>query len=90
MFKLALNAGHYKHSAGKRCHPDIDPNQTREWVLNDRICDKIETILSEYDGIEIYSFNKYLWSIFYVSSAIPGTIARMGAGKRRGGNTLPL
>lgn len=53
MFKLALNAGHYKYSAGKRCHPDIDPDQTREWVLNDRICDKIETILSEYDGIEV-------------------------------------
>lgn len=53
MFKLALNAGHYKHVAGKRCHADIDPNQTREWVLNDRICDKIEKILADYDGIEI-------------------------------------
>jgi N-acetylmuramoyl-L-alanine amidase len=53
MFKLALNAGHYKHTAGKRCHPDIDPNQTREWELNDRIADEIEKILSEYDGIEV-------------------------------------
>jgi N-acetylmuramoyl-L-alanine amidase len=53
MFKLALNAGHYKYTAGKRCHPDIDPNQTREWVLNDRICDKVQKILSEYDGIEV-------------------------------------
>lgn len=53
MFKLALNAGHHKYTAGKRCHPDIDPNQTREWVLNDRVCDKIEAILSEYDGIEV-------------------------------------
>ena len=53
MFKLALNAGHHKYTAGKRCHPDIDPNQTREWVLNDRICDKIEKILAEYDGIEV-------------------------------------
>ena len=53
MFKLALNAGHYKYTAGKRCHKDIDPKETREWVLNDRICDKIEKILAEYDGIEV-------------------------------------
>jgi N-acetylmuramoyl-L-alanine amidase len=53
MFKLALNAGHYKYTAGKRCHSDLDPKQTREWVLNDRICDKIEKILAEYDGIEV-------------------------------------
>lgn len=53
MFKLALNAGHYKYTAGKRCHADIDPKQTREWELNNRICDKIEKILADYDGIEI-------------------------------------
>ena len=53
MFKLALNAGHYKYTAGKRCHKDIDPKETREWVLNDRICDKIEKILADYDGIEV-------------------------------------
>lgn len=53
MFKLALNAGHYKYTAGKRCHSAIDPNETREWVLNDRICDKIEAILAGYDGIEV-------------------------------------
>ena len=53
MFKFALNAGHYKYTAGKRCHADIDPNQTREWELNNRICDKIEKILADYDGIEI-------------------------------------
>ena len=53
MFKLALNAGHYKYTAGKRCHVDLDPKQTREWVLNDRICDKIQKILTEYDGIEV-------------------------------------
>lgn len=49
MFKLALNAGHYKYTAGKRCHSAIDPKETREWVLNDRICDKIEKILASYD-----------------------------------------
>lgn len=53
LFKLALSAGHYKYTAGKRCPKDLDLNETREWVLNDRICDKIEKILAEYDGIEV-------------------------------------
>ena len=53
VFKLALNAGHHKYTTGKNCHPDIDPNKTKEWVLNNRICDKIEHILSEYDGIQV-------------------------------------
>lgn len=53
MFKLALNAGHGYMTAGKRCLKSIDPNETREYVLNKRICDKIENILSIYDGISI-------------------------------------
>lgn len=53
MFKLALNAGHGLYTAGKRCKKSLDPKQTREWWLNDRICDKIEDILSDYDGIKV-------------------------------------
>lgn len=53
MFKLALTAGHYMGTPGKRCLKSIDPNQTREWWLNDRIADKIEKLLAEYDGITI-------------------------------------
>ena len=53
MFKLALNAGHYIGTAGKRCKKSLDPNETREWWLNDRIVDGIEKILADYDGIEI-------------------------------------
>lgn len=52
-FKLALSAGHGKYTAGKRCLKPLDPNETREWVLNDRIADKLEGILANYDGIEI-------------------------------------
>ena len=48
MFKLALSAGHYLGTAGKNC---LDG--TKEWVLNNRIADKIEKILAEYDGIEV-------------------------------------
>lgn len=50
MFKIALTAGHYKYTAGKRCLKSIDPTETREWVLNDRIADKIEELLKDYDG----------------------------------------
>ncbi len=50
MFKIALTAGHYRYTAGKRCMKKLDKNETREWVLNDRIADKVERLLSAYDG----------------------------------------
>ncbi len=53
MFKIALTAGHYKYTAGKRCLKALDPNETREWVLNDRIADKIEKLLTQYEGYEL-------------------------------------
>lgn len=53
MFKLALNAGHGINTPGKRCMKAIDPNETREWILNSRICSKIEQELKGYDGIEV-------------------------------------
>ena len=53
MFKIALTAGHYKGTPGKRCMKSLDPNETREWVLNDRICDKIEQKLKAYDGYQL-------------------------------------
>lgn len=53
MFKLAISAGHYLDTPGKRCLKSLDPNETREWWLNNRVADKLEKILAEYDGIEI-------------------------------------
>lgn len=50
---LALSAGHYKYTAGKRCLKSIDPNETREWVLNDRIADKLENLLAKYEGVKV-------------------------------------
>lgn len=52
-FKIALTAGHYKYTAGKRCLKSLDPNETREWVLNDRIADKVEALLKNYTGYEL-------------------------------------
>lgn len=53
MFKLALNAGHGLSTAGKRCLKSIDPNETKEYVLNKRVCDKIQSSLKDYNGIEV-------------------------------------
>jgi N-acetylmuramoyl-L-alanine amidase len=52
-FKIALTAGHYMGTAGKRCLKSLDPKETREWVLNNRIADKIESMLKEYTGYEL-------------------------------------
>lgn len=53
MFKIALTAGHHKYTAGKRCLKALDPKETREWVLNDRIADKVEKLLKAYSGYEL-------------------------------------
>lgn len=53
MFKIAITAGHYLHTAGKRCLKSLDPNETREWTLNDRIADKVEKLLQGYTGYEL-------------------------------------
>ncbi len=53
MLKIALTAGHYKYTAGKRCLKSLDKNETREWVLNDRICDKVEQKLKDYEGYSL-------------------------------------
>lgn len=53
MFKIALTAGHYLGTPGKRCLRKLDPNETREWTLNDRIADKIEKLLKGYEGYEL-------------------------------------
>ena len=53
MLKIALTAGHYKYTSGKRCLKKLDKNETREWVLNDRICDKVEKLLKAYEGYSL-------------------------------------
>ena len=52
-FKIALTAGHYMGTYGKRCMKSLDPNETREWWLNDRIADKVEKLLKGYTGYEL-------------------------------------
>lgn len=51
--KIALGAGHSINTSGKRCLKSLDPNETREWQLNDRVCDAVEVLLQEHDGYEV-------------------------------------
>ena len=53
IFKIALDAGHGLYTPGKRCLKSLDPNETREWALNSRICNKIEEKLKQYDGYSL-------------------------------------
>ncbi|RKJ17414.1 N-acetylmuramoyl-L-alanine amidase [bacterium D16-50] len=46
---IALDAGHGMGTLGKRCLRSIDPAQTREWYLNDRIADRVQELLGAYD-----------------------------------------
>ena len=46
---IALDAGHGMKTAGKRCLKSIDPAETREWWLNDRIADQVQKLLTAYD-----------------------------------------
>ena len=37
MAKIAIDAGHGLYTDGKRCLKSLDPNETREWQLNERV-----------------------------------------------------
>ena len=45
MSKIVIDAGHGKFTAGKRTLKSLDPNETREWVLNSRVADALGTYL---------------------------------------------
>lgn len=49
MIKIAIDAGHGLYTKGKRCMKKLDANETREWPLNDRIADRLEALLENYD-----------------------------------------
>lgn len=46
---IAIDAGHGMTTPGKRCMKALDPNETREWWLNNRIADRLEVLLASYD-----------------------------------------
>ncbi len=46
---ICIDAGHGRHTPGKRCMKSLDPKETREWVLNSRVADKLQKLLAGYD-----------------------------------------
>ncbi len=46
---IALDAGHGMYTLGKRCLRSIDPKETREWWLNDRVADLVQELLATYN-----------------------------------------
>ena len=46
---ICIDAGHYLGTPGKRCLRTIDPGETREWVLNNRVAHKVQQRLTAYD-----------------------------------------
>ncbi len=52
-FKIAYCAGHYIGTAGKRVPKYLDPNQTREWMLNDRVARYFAEAAGQYAGVEL-------------------------------------
>ena len=52
-FKLAIDAGHYLGTAGKRLPKKLDPAETREWTLNDRVADYLAEAAALYQGVEL-------------------------------------
>lgn len=46
---IALDAGHGLHTPGKRCLKAIDPYETREWLLNDQIADRVQELMATYN-----------------------------------------
>lgn len=53
MFKIAYCAGHYINTPGKRIPANLDPHETREWVLNDRVADHFARAALEYEDVEL-------------------------------------
>lgn len=49
MVKIAYCAGHYLDTPGKRLPKALDPDRTREWVLNDRVASAFAKAAAGYD-----------------------------------------
>ena len=46
---IAIDAGHGIHTAGRRCLASLDPEQHREWWLNNRVAAYVQAELKNYD-----------------------------------------
>jgi N-acetylmuramoyl-L-alanine amidase len=51
MFRIAYGAGHHRETAGRRIPVALDPKQTREWELNDRVARYFSEAAGQYEGV---------------------------------------
>ena len=52
MVKISFDAGHGLYTPGKRCAKALDPNETREWILNNRVLTNVLEQLKDYEDVE--------------------------------------
>lgn len=52
-FKIAYGAGHNRYTAGRRIPKALDPAETREWLLNDRVARYFAEAAAQYAGVEL-------------------------------------
>lgn len=53
MFKIAYGAGHNRYTAGRRIPGSLDPNETREWLLNDRVARYFAEAAAQYEDVKL-------------------------------------
>ena len=53
MFKIAYGAGHNRYTAGRRIPKELDPNETREWTLNDRVARFFAEAAAQYEDVAL-------------------------------------
>lgn len=53
MFKIAYCAGHCLNTPGKRVPKALDPKETREWTLNDRVAAAFARAAAGYGDVEL-------------------------------------
>lgn len=53
MFKIAYGAGHNLYTTGRRIPKSLDGNETKEWVLNDRVARYFAEAALLYEGVEL-------------------------------------
>lgn len=53
MFKLAIGAGHYLGTAGRRVPAALDPASPKEWQLNNRVAGYVAEAAQQYEGVEL-------------------------------------
>lgn len=52
-FKIAYGAGHYLHEPGRRIPKELDPNETKEWTLNDLVARYFAEAAKQYENVEL-------------------------------------